>query len=205
MIQEPIFIGNFKKRKQVSLRNSLLPSSSARVSEERLGGGGGWVLHRHNFGSIPRPMSEGEVLEVGADGSFEIPSPTRITIEEDSDDERNPESYSPGPLSIPVIEKSSDEQLSFVEDSTTTFSSLIGDISPGGYKLYQSRGNNCLVVLIRLEKEEKPEKLFVFDKSIEVQSSINRTLCVDLPNPVDTRSGRAQVMGDIVSVSVIKI
>ena len=117
-------------------------------------------------------------------------------------DEKENDSYAPQ-SKAPVVNKKSDELLSFVEDSSVTFSQLVGDLSPGGFKLFES--GNTLIVLIRLEPGEKPEKLFVFEKTIEVQSSLKRALCVDLPHSVDMKSGRAQVRAEIISVTATKI
>ena len=81
-------------------------------------------------------MTEVEVLELNADGEFEIPSPTtRIEIEVDEDsDDGEPGTFSP--TSKPIVEMDDNGVLDYVSSPEEKFKDLVGDILPGYERVY---------------------------------------------------------------------
>ena len=136
-----------------------------------------------------------DIIEVGDDGCFDIPAPTRIKIV-DSDDEVEEESSG-------FIEDSG--FLSYVQDSQQTFKELISDILPGGYKILESQKSNSIIAVIVLDLDEKAEKLSLLGRSIEVETTKNRILSLELPTRVDMRTGTSSSFQNILYLNIKKL
>ena len=76
-------------------------------------------------------MTDGEVLELNADGEFVIPSKptTRIKIEEEDSDDGIPTKFSP--TSKPIVEVEDNGVLDYIVNPEEKFKNLVGDIQPG--------------------------------------------------------------------------
>lgn len=129
---------------------------------------------------------------------YRITSPS-FTADIDSDDERETSH------DTTTTFKEDSGLLSYVRDSHRTFKELIADIGPGGFKLLESENNNTLTVVIAFDENERAEKLNVFVRSIEVQTSKKRILTVDLPVDVDMKTGTSSSFENIIYVSLKKM
>ena len=147
---------------------------------------------------MSRANHQVEILEMGVDGTFEIPSPSRAMIEDDSDDETTT------PTSFKEV-KDTDGKLAYIQSSNHTFKNLIADIAPGGFKVMESKSSNAIIVVIILGEKEKAEKLNVFAKSIEVETSNKRIVTVDLIVDVDIKTAVASSYDSILCVNIKKI
>lgn len=154
-------------------------------------------------------MTEVEVLELNADGEFEIPSPTtRIEIEVDEDsDDGEPGTFSP--TSKPIVEMDDNGVLDYVSSPEEKFKDLVGDILPGEFKIYEpdpslvpDDSRNRVMVFIRMEPGEKPQKLEVLQESVELTTSKERTLVVKLEEKVDNLTAISSTFEDLLFVSM---
>lgn len=154
-------------------------------------------------------MTEVEVLELNADGEFEIPSPTtRIEIEVDEDsDDGEPGTFSP--TSKPIVEMDDNGVLDYVSSPEEKFKDLVGDILPGEFKIYEpdpslvpDDSRNRVMVFIRMEPGEKPQKLEVLQESVELTTSKERTLVVKLEEKVDNLTAISSAFEDLLFVSM---
>ena len=108
-----------------------------------------------------------EIIEIGFDGSFNIPSPSKK--------ERKISE-------IAMIEPTEEEIEAKIAEITknTSFDSM----KSGDYKIYQEN-NQSLIILIYLCTDEKPINALINDTNIlKVKISESRLLSIELPNNV---------------------
>ena len=110
-----------------------------------------------------------DIIEIGDDGIFEIPSPTRIPITFDTDQNENDfiESNSPS-FSIP-------------EPPDTYLKKIIDTLQPGEYKILESSNDNMIVVILMLFEGEIVENCKAFKSHVEISTNKIRKLSVDIP------------------------
>ena len=143
---------------------------------------------------------EFEILELGEDGSFEIPSPTRLKIEEDSDDEVENCNIK----ERTIFKEDKECVLGFVENPTQSFKELIADLTPGSFKIMDSKNSGSIIVLIAFEEKEKATKVYVSNTKVEVKSSKERTFTVDLPIEVEPKTATSATFENFIYVNAKK-
>ena len=112
----------------------------------------------------------GDIIEIGDDGVFEIPSPTRIPISFDTDQNENDfiESNSPS-FSIP-------------ESPDSFLKKFIDTLQPGEYKILESSNDKMVVIILMLLEGEIVENCKAFKSHIEISTNKSRKISVDIPD-----------------------
>ena len=136
-----------------------------------------------------------EILEIGVDGTFEIPMPPPPSKGSDG---RAEESFSDE-------NKAGETNESPLEDAVSNAQKGISAIAPGGYKIYDEHDARALSIVIRFETEEERVKgCRVSSTSVEVTTSAGTVLKVPLVNTVRPDSAICSTSESVVLVRVMK-
>ena len=130
-------------------------------------------------------MADEEVLELGSDGTFELPpTPLPASIFSKTLGESIGSSSGSAP-SAHVLESQSDPSKAYLEDAAANAIKSISMIEEGGYKIYEESDSRFLSVVIRFRSpDERAESCRISASSVDVTTSDNTTYHVHLPNAV---------------------
>ena len=138
-----------------------------------------------------------EIIEIGNDGTFEIPSPTRIPITyHNSDDEED--------LSKNQKETGDSLNLKIPESADFYLKNMTEEIQPGNFKILESLSSDLIIVLLKLNVNETTINCKLFKTHIEISTSLNRILSVDIPT-CNIHSATSATYNDVVLVQFNKL
>lgn len=121
-----------------------------------------------------------DIIEIGNDGSFNIPSPT----------------------------KQKDKEYKLIEPSEEAIEKILRSVlardafdsmSPGEYKIFKD--NESLVIFVRIGEEEKPCGTKLVNDNLVIDTTANRSFTVDLPAKLGIKRDSIDVkyLGDMLT------
>jgi hypothetical protein len=136
-----------------------------------------------------------DVIEIGADGTFELdlPPPPKVTSSSKVVD---------GAGDLDYV---TDKKDPLLEDAETNAMNALSIIPPGGYKIYDEHDAKSLSVAIRLrDDDERVKDCRVSGNAIEVTTTDNTVMTVALPHVVDPTTATCTTADTIVIVRITK-
>lgn len=124
-------------------------------------------------------MSDEEILELGPDGSFEIPTPAPVAVQK-------------------VFTVASEVDVG----EEKQFNSLLERINCGEYKIFQA--GEELTVIARMEKGCIPQKCRISEKMLIVDQDNDHKLKIDFPVKVNPKTQQAQFFEEYMIIKIKK-
>ena len=135
-----------------------------------------------------------EILELGSDGSFEIPSPTRTKVLiEDSDDEAECKEDKFSPVAVQT------------ESFNHAFKDLIADMLPGDFRVLESANTRSLTIAVMLDENEKVEHCMIRGNLIEILTGNKKNYSVEVPDNIQPQGATSSSFGSFIYVQVKKL
>ena len=154
-------------------------------------------------------MKDEEILELGSDGTFSIPSPTKkATLKEAIPVPSQPTKSAPPPSKAAVTPKATvepkvTETVKAPEPQkpkTNDVHDLLNSVSPGEYKVY--RDGSTINVIVCLSDEQKVTSMSMTDKQIRllISDTIPKELIVPLPMSVSPQTAVCRTFKSFVTL-----
>jgi hypothetical protein len=134
-----------------------------------------------------------DILELGDDGSFEIPSIVSRKIDIDGDFKNLEEDE--GEITANCN----------VASFGRSFNDLVADIAPGNYKVLVSSISNLITVIIMLRESEQVASCKIQGKVVEVSTNSNRLYSVVLPIAFLPQTATSSTFGQFFYVQMKKV
>jgi hypothetical protein len=148
-------------------------------------------------------MADDEVLELGADGTFEIPSPVKkakpVSVPKvvTKIDDKTDDSGAKATVSSGNVKKDD------VATVCTQKLSVLDDIGPGEFKIYQAKDKKTLHVIVRLEDGQTTEKVEISENKLYIGiKGASKEIVVELPQNVRPDTASSQTYKDYVTIEV---
>jgi sarcosine oxidase gamma subunit len=148
-------------------------------------------------------MADDDVLELGADGTFEIPSP-----------KKKPKP-APEPKVVTKVCNKTDDSAATTKAPSVTVNkseavavstpkkSVLDDIGPGEFKVYRAKDNKALHVIVRVEEGQTAEKVEISENKLYIGiKGANKEIVVDLPQNVRPETASSKTYKDYVTIEV---
>ncbi len=126
-----------------------------------------------------------DVIELGADGTFEIPQAAKIPSQKSQwyDDAKN---------------------IQYTESPETEFENVIRGLGNNAFKIMKSNNPNVYVIIVKLLESEICLDCLVSNTTIDVVTSNNRTLRINLPQDVniDPKTATSTSWKELVTIKI---
>ncbi len=130
-------------------------------------------------------MSDIEVIELGEDGSFDIPTTLSVSTTN----------------KLSTVEYDEKDYVAAVDSVSLEESSLQNSLSVGEYKIYVK--NNKLYIFLKLAKEESLASVKAVDLNFLITTNANKTYKILVPqeHTPDTRNAVCRVWEEFVTIT----
>ena len=131
-----------------------------------------------------------DIIEIGEDGTFEIPETASIKIP-----------YSEKPKTSETHEELVGES-AIDNNSAALDDSILKSLSSGEYKVLLDRSSGKVSVILCLHEEEVFQSIRISQNAISVDLEFNKHIYIPLPSPVDTDSATSKSYKNYVTIQV---
>ena len=144
---------------------------------------------------------DGEVLELDADGTFNIPSPKKVKPQQESRAVTNIEDQTTA--NEPIEEKNGNGNFNSTDNTKREVDKLLDGISPGEFKVYRSKVKKMLHVIVRIREGQSVDKVELTQNKLYIGlKGSNEDVSVDLPQDVRPETASSKSYEDYITVVV---